>query len=170
MLRLYCQYHDDVFRHCVHRLFDRHAAEDVTAEIFLKIVEHLHRFNGDERQLRPWIYRIATNSINNHLRKTVQRRGLRQRLIQRSRYHAEGQPEPPKENLVLLKDALLSLKPRYQTIITLRFFENRRSKEIAQMLGCTPGTARSQLARAVAQLRKKLTAAGALGSEGDRHE
>ena len=56
----------------------------------------------------------------------------------------------------LLKVAMLALKPRYQTIITLRFFENLKLTEIAEVLGCNPGTVRSQLSRALAKLRKKM--------------
>jgi RNA polymerase sigma factor (sigma-70 family) len=56
----------------------------------------------------------------------------------------------------LLREAMLALKPRYQTIITLRFFENLKLTEIAEVLGSSAGTVRSQLARALAKLRKKI--------------
>ena len=59
-----------------------------------------------------------------------------------------------------LKNAMFALKPKYQTIITLRFFENLKLTEIAEVLDCSPGTIRSQLARALAKLKKKLTAVG----------
>jgi RNA polymerase sigma-70 factor (ECF subfamily) len=160
-LRLYRRYYDDVFRYCVHRLFDRHAAEDVTAEVFLKIVESLDRFEGrDEDQLRTWVYRIATNAINGHVRKTLRRRGLLRRFAQPGSCDTVDPPGGPDERIGSLKAALLGLKPRYQTVITLRFFENLKPIEIAETLGSSPGTVRSQLARAIEQLRMKLTAAG----------
>ena len=55
-----------------------------------------------------------------------------------------------------MREAVLSLKPRYQTIITLRFFEKLKFVEIAEVLDSSPGTIRSQLARALAKLRKVL--------------
>ena len=64
--------------------------------------------------------------------------------------------EESSEKLALLKQAMLALKPRYQTIITLRFFENMKLIEIAEVLGSSPGTVRSQLSRALAKLRKQL--------------
>jgi len=70
----------------------------------------------------------------------------------------------------LLKEAVLALKPRYQTIITLRFFENMKLNEIAEVLGGSPGTVRSQLARALAMLRKKLAAELMGKSEVDENE
>ena len=60
------------------------------------------------------------------------------------------------DKLALLKEAVFSLKPRYQTIITLRFFEKLKLTEIAEVLASSPGTIRSQLARALAKLRKIL--------------
>jgi len=60
------------------------------------------------------------------------------------------------KKLALLKQAVFTLRPRYQTIITLRFFENMKLTEIAGLLGTSPGTVRSQLSRALAKLRKKI--------------
>jgi len=62
--------------------------------------------------------------------------------------------------LTILKRAMLTLRPRYQTIITLRFFEDMKLTEIAEVLGSSPGTIRSQLARALAKLRKKMLPSG----------
>ena len=60
------------------------------------------------------------------------------------------------EKLAVLRQAILTLKPRYQTIIALRFFENLKLTEIAEVLGSSPGTVRSQLSRALAKLKKKI--------------
>jgi RNA polymerase sigma-70 factor (ECF subfamily) len=166
-VRLYRRYYDDVFRYCVHRLFERHTAEDVTSEVFLKVVEHWSRFDGrDEQQFRGWLYRIAGNAINSHLRKMGSRQRLLQRLDRPSEFTDATAEEPEAERLALLKTVMLALKPRHQTIITLRFFENFKLTEIAEVLGCSPGTARSRLMRAVAQVRKKLRATGAFSRNG----
>ena len=61
--------------------------------------------------------------------------------------------------LELLQKAIFELKPKYKTIITLRFFENLKLTEIAEVLSSRPGTVRSQLARALEKLRKKLGSA-----------
>jgi RNA polymerase sigma-70 factor (ECF subfamily) len=170
-VRLYRRYYDNVFRYCMHRLFDRHAAEDLTAEVFLKIVEHFERFGGrDERQLRHWIYRIATNAVNGHLRKTRRRRSLLRRFAGSGPDSTADPPEPLDGTVAQLKAAMHGLRTRYQTILTLRFFENLKPNEIAETLGCSPATVRSQLARAITQLRRKLTAAGVLDPGDDRDE
>ncbi|MHC4483295.1 MAG: RNA polymerase sigma factor [Planctomycetota bacterium] len=156
-VQLYRSHYDAVFRYCVHRLFERQLAEDVTSEVFLKVIENINGFKGNEKQFRCWLYRIATNTVNNHLRKTARRN----RLLKFAREHSNSQDADcvvPTDKLTLLREAVFTLKPRYQTIITLRFFENMKLTEIAEVLGSSPGTVRSQLTRALAKLRKVLVA------------
>jgi RNA polymerase sigma-70 factor (ECF subfamily) len=154
-VRLYRRHYDAVFRYCVHRLFERQAAEDVTSEVFLKVVENIESFKGDKQQFRNWLYRIATNAVNNYLRKTARRNRLLKVACEQANSPVADCGESA-DKLALLKEAVFVLKPRYQTIITLRFFENLKLTEIAEVFGSSPGTVRSQLARALAKLRKKL--------------
>ena len=154
-VQLYRRHYDEIFRYCAHRLFDRIAAEDVTSEVFLKMVEKFHSFRGTDVQFRNWLYRIATNAVNNHLRKTERRKVLIKTASEQASNHM-GDCQESSKGLVLLRKAMLALKPRYQTIITLRFFENMKLVEIAEVLGSSPGTVRSQLTRALAKLRKKM--------------
>ena len=158
-MRLYRRHYDVIFRYCAHRLFDRAAAEDVTSEVFLKMVENFHRFRGTEAQFRNWLYRIATNAVNHHFRRMNRRNRLLRAACEQTNNQASDCEELP-DKLALLKEAMLSLKPRYQTIITLRFFENLKLTEIAEVLGSSPGTVRSQLARALAKLRAKMNSGG----------
>jgi RNA polymerase sigma-70 factor (ECF subfamily) len=158
---LYRRHYDAIFKYSVHRLFDRHIAEDITSQVFLTVVEKFHSFEGEsEQQFRNWLYTIATNAINSHLRKSARRKGLLKALFV-SRVNTTTRLEHTEHNsIAVLKQAMHTLKPRYQTIITLRFFENLKLTEIADVLGCSPGTIRSQLSRALTRLRKKLAAAG----------
>jgi RNA polymerase sigma-70 factor (ECF subfamily) len=157
--RLYRRHYDAVFRYCVHRLFERQAAEDVTSAIFLKLVEKFGDFKGNEHQFRNWLYKIATNAVNDYLRRAERRRKLVKfagdEFSSRTADCTDSQ-DVNADKLALLKEAMLTLRPRYQTIITLRFFENLKLTEIGEVLGSNPGTVRSQLARALAKLRKKI--------------
>ena len=155
-VQLYRRHYDAVFRYCVHRLFERQAAEDVTSQVFLKVVENLSHFKGTERQFCNWLYRIATNAVNDHLRRAVRRQTLLKVACEEANSQDVNCKDVPDERLAVLWEAVLSLKPRYQTIITLRFFENLKLTEIAEVLGSSSGTIRSQLARALVKLHKKL--------------
>ncbi len=160
--QLYLMYYDGVFRYCVRRLFDGHAAEDVTSTVFFKVMHHLSSFDGAATDFRSWLLRIATNAVNDYLRDAQRRTQLIQKAVVTTRaasVFVVDCDDKLLERKALLKEALLSLKPKYQTVITLRFFENMKLTEIAACLGKKPSTVRSWLSRGTARLRKKLDAA-----------
>lgn len=159
--QLYLANYDNVFRYCVRRLFDGHAAEDVTSTVFFKVMHHLGSFDGSETDFRSWLLRIATNAVNDYLRDAKRRTDLFQKVTKEARRESDVVIDIDDEQIerkALLKKAMLSLKPRYQTVITMRFFENMKLTEIAACLGKKPSTVRSWLSRATAKLRKKLDA------------
>lgn len=160
--RLYLMHYDNVFRYCVRRLFDRHSAEDVTSTVFFKVMHNLDSFDGTTIAFRSWLLRIATNAVNDHLRDARRRTEGIGKVLKNSRAESDLAVDCDQELLerkIMLKQAVLSLKPKYQTVITLRFFENMKLTEIAACLGKKPSTVRSWLSRATAKLRKKLDAA-----------
>lgn len=165
--RLYLRHYDAVFGYCVHRLFDRHAAEDVTSQVFLSMVQGFGKFEGDERQFRNWLYKIATNAVNEHLRKTGRRNTILTWFLWWSGEEAgdDVQAGEPADNRENLKKAILTLKPKEQAIVTMRFFENLKTEEIAEVFGESPATVRSRLSRAIEKLRNHITYAQANGRE-----
>ncbi|MEJ2649766.1 MAG: sigma-70 family RNA polymerase sigma factor [Sedimentisphaerales bacterium] len=163
--RLYRMHYERVFRYCSRRLFNRHTAEDVTSTVFFRVMRTISTFEGNSNDFRKWLYRISTNAVNDHL-KTAKRRAdaiknAAQEHNRRGVSAAEQDKEVHERNLVV-KQALLSLKPKYQTVITLRFFEKMKLTEIAVILGQNQATIRSQLARALSKLRKELRTASRL--------
>ena len=160
--QLYLLHYNDVFHYCVRRLFDRHHAEDVTSTVFLKVMHNLSSFDGKVNDFRNWLLRIATNAVNDHLRKSKRRADVIQSVVRNTRAESDfviTSNDKLLEKKALLKQAILSLKPKYQTVITLRFFENMKLTEIAACLGKNPSTVRSWLWRATEKLRKKLNTA-----------
>lgn len=160
--KLYLLHYQDVFYYCVRRLFDRHSAEDVTSIVFFKVMHNLGFFDGRATDFRSWLFRIATNAVNDHLRSAKRRAHVVEKAVIHMRAKSVFVIDCDEELLekkALLKQALLSLKPKYQTVITLRFFENMKLTEIAACLGKKPSTVRSWLQRATVKLRNKLDAA-----------
>ena len=163
--RLYRMNYKRVFRYCCRRLFNRHNAEDVTSTVFFRVMRTIHTFEGNYDGFRNWLYRIATNSVNDYLKSSKRQAEIIKNAASR---HGHGQvfackseDELQKKNLAV-KQALLGLKPKYQTVITLRYFEKMKLIEIAEILGRNPATIRTQLARALSKLRKELRAIGHL--------
>jgi RNA polymerase sigma factor (sigma-70 family) len=156
--QLYRRHYDAVFRYCTHRLFDRHLAEDVTSTVFLDVVKNFYKFTGDERQFRNWLYTIATAAVNDHLRRKFRWENLLP-WVSRENHQITNETaanDVSDRRFAVLKEAMLSLQPKYQTIITLRFFENLKFDQIAEVLGASSGTVRSQLTRGLVKLREKM--------------
>ena len=152
---LYRRHYDALFRYCVHRLFDRHLAEDITSQVFLRVIEKYNTFRGNEQQFKGWLFVIATNFINEHLRKAVVHKNA-QKYLKENPKKQNNDIEDKAAKLESLKNAILSLKPKHQTIITLYYFEKMKCAEIGEIVGASTATVRSQLSRGVEKLRKKM--------------
>jgi RNA polymerase sigma-70 factor (ECF subfamily) len=125
-------------------------------------MHNLGSFDGTTIDFRSWLLRIATNAVNDHLRDVRRRTETIEKVVNNSRAESDIAIDCDQELLerkIILKRALLSLKPKYQTVITLRFFENMKLTEIAACMGKKPSTVRCWLSRATAKLRNKLDAA-----------
>ncbi|MBN2137919.1 MAG: sigma-70 family RNA polymerase sigma factor [Sedimentisphaerales bacterium] len=155
--RLYEMYYEKVFRFCVHRLFYRETAEDVTSTIFLEVARRIRDFRGlTDHDFRSWLYRIAVNQANAYIRKTLRRR----RLLARAADSLGPSPEKGGGDSRLdwprLYAAIMKLKPKHQTLITLRFFEDLPFEQIAEVMEITQSAARVTMHRVLRQLRENL--------------
>ena len=156
---LYRRHYGPVFRYCVHRLFDRSLAEDVTSTVFLRMVENLDRFRGDGEDLRRWLFTVATNAANAFLRKRARRKRL---LAAAAKDLAAAGSHPGRvsddgaERAAELQKAVLTLKPPDQAVVVLRFVEDMKLSEIAAVVGSSPSAVQKRLSRALGRLRAVL--------------
>ncbi len=156
-IELYRRHYDQVFRYCQHRLFDRSTAEDITAIVFVKAMENIYQFNGDDSKFGSWLFRIATNQINSYIKQNRRRNEILQDLSHTApNCYTENDNSQNSQNLLNLKIAISKLKPDYQTVITLRYFEQMKSEDIADIVGCSAATARSRISRGLDKLRKLM--------------
>jgi RNA polymerase sigma-70 factor (ECF subfamily) len=154
---LYELYYDRIFRFCAHRLFNRSTAEDVTSSVFLTVARMMREFKGcTERDFRCWIYTIAANQANAHIRKTVRRRRLLESAMAHRRAEESDAGEWSSLDWPTLYAAIQQLTPEHQTILTLRYFENLDYDEIGRVLQARPATVRVTLHRTLRRLQKVL--------------
>jgi RNA polymerase sigma-70 factor, ECF subfamily len=160
--QLYDAYYSRIFRYCLRRLFIRAVAEDATSEVFLRVASKMRQFSGTtEEDFRRWVYRIATNEVNAHLRRGKRRRDLLESAARASALGADGGSSRPEADIdrldwPALYQAVLCLKPRDQAVVVLRFFEQMSHEQIAEVLGERPGTVRVALSRALEKLRRRF--------------
>jgi RNA polymerase sigma factor (sigma-70 family) len=156
--QLYELYYERIFRFCVHRLFSKEAAEDVTSIIFLEVASRIRSFEGrTEQDFRNWLYAIAANQTNAYIRKASRRKKLLAEAADSMTDVLTGNTSEP--DWPRLYAAILQLKPEHQTIITLRFFENMEYEQIAKILDVREATLRVTLHRILGKLRKYLETA-----------
>jgi len=153
--QLYELYYERIFRFCVHRLFSKETAEDVTSIIFLEVAHRIRSFGGrTEQDFRNWLYAIAANQANAYIRKTSRRKRL---LAEAAGSMTDNTTDNSSElNWPRLYTAILKLNSEHQTIITLRFFENMEYEQIAKILDVREATLRVTLHRILKKLRRHL--------------
>ena len=125
----------------------------------MKMIQKFDMFAGDDTAFRYWLFRVACNEINSYFRQSGRQTRAYEKLQQQyapAEQDAEtdcGEKEDNALKLAFLKQAIGTLKPGHQDIISLRFFQGLNSKQIGRVLGMKPATVRSQLARALNKLK-----------------
>jgi RNA polymerase sigma factor (sigma-70 family) len=159
---LYDRYYPPILRYCRRRLFVRDVAEDVVSEVFLHVASYLRGFDGStEIDFRRWLFRIASNAVNAHLRQTSRRQELweaaaRSRRLPELERARAALPMFEALDWPAVYQAILEMEPREQTILTLRFFGDLPHEEIAAVVGVNAGAVRTALSRALDRLRARF--------------
>ncbi len=135
---------------------------DLLQEVMLKVHRSLGSFREDA-QFKTWIYRIAVNRAISFLRRRRVRSLFRERVL---RERAAGAAEPPgSDTLELLIEAqerqrvaqaIERLPARQRATVHLRIVEGETYAAIAEIMGCSVGTAKANFHHAVKRLRKEL--------------
>jgi len=156
--RLYELYYERIFQFCVHRLFNKEIAEDITSTVFLEVARGIRTFKGRTVQdFQNWLYAIAANQANANIRKTSRRKKLLTEAAgSMTASAAEGTDKSSEPDWPRLYTAILKLKPQHQTIVTLRFFENLKYEQLAKILNVKEATVRVTLHRILNELRSHL--------------
>ena len=150
---LFERHHARIYNFCHRMTGNQAASEDLVQEAFMRALKYRQSFRGDADFL-PWLYRLARNVCNDYFQKN-------QRFPVAGEELAEGISTEPsalddaqkKEQICLLRQALLSLPLERREVLILSRFEFRNYEEIAQLLGCSVGAVKVRVHRAMNQLR-----------------
>jgi RNA polymerase sigma-70 factor (ECF subfamily) len=147
--------HQERLMYYVHRLVgDAHHARDVLQEIWLDVFRTLGKLQSPDA-FRVWMYRIAHNRAVSHLRRRKLDSEAHERLAEAA---CEGDVSELEllENAELVHAALARLSVVHREVMTLRFLEDMNVAEIARVMDCSEGTAKSRLHYAKNALRRIL--------------
>ena len=152
--QLYHRFAPKVYGICLRFGGNEMEAEDILQNGFIHLFSNLDQFRF-EGNLEAWVKRIFVNTAINHYKKNL-------------KFSQEVELEHACEDVTNLEDALSMISTKellemiqrlpigYRTVFNLYVIEDYQHKEIAQMLGISEGTSKSQLNRAKSMIRRML--------------
>jgi len=153
---LYDAYVQAIYRYVSYRVESDQVAQDLTAEVFLRMVQGLPRFKDSGAPLGAWLFRIAATQIADHYRQRH-----RVTAAQLSDNQLSEGTDPfgsleDEEERAQLRQALGSLPEEYQTLLILRFMQQLPHNEVAAILKKSEPAIRVMQHRALKALAKAL--------------
>jgi len=155
---LYERYIDRIFNYVYYRTGNLHDAEDLTARVFQRAMNHIKNYTDRGVPFSAWLYRIAHNLVANWHRD----RSRRQEIPINDVPILPSKGDHPERNLVRSQeeDALLRLirrlPPERQNLLILKFVENMSNAEIGAIMGRSEGAVKSLYHRTLLALRDQI--------------
>jgi RNA polymerase sigma-70 factor (ECF subfamily) len=158
---LYLMHFDRIYSYLQMTVGNRHDAEDLTNQTFVKMLESIERFQWRKVPISAWLFRIAHNLAMDHFRAN-------------RRWQPEEEPPEPEDSAELSaedeafhsigRQSMLAmiegLSEDQQQVLTLKFVFNFPNGDVATILGKTEGAVKSLQHRALASLQRELAKTG----------
>lgn len=143
-------------------LRDEYEAQDVVQEIYVTIYKNLAELD-DPQSFKKWANRIAWHAAVSHIREMGIRNGERRDGAELTEdISDEKDPIAELEQHSAVMQAVDTLEPGIRAVVLMKYFQNLKEKEIAEIVGIPVGTVKSRLSNAKKQLSEKLTGVYAL--------
>ncbi|MBA3687346.1 MAG: sigma-70 family RNA polymerase sigma factor [Chloroflexi bacterium] len=161
--RIFTEYSAPIYNYVLRMVGDPDRAADIAQDTFIKAYRKLDTLT-DASSTRSWLYRIATNTAIDEMRR---RRNVVRLDADEDRpvEQADGGPGPETQVLSGLMDerisrALLHLKPNHRQCLILSDVEDMSAVQIGEVMGMSNGAVRVLLCRARGEMRRRLAAEG----------
>ena len=151
---LYEHFVDRIYGYIYRRTGDVTLTQDITSETFEIALSKINKFSWQGSSFITWLYRIARNQMIQHHRK--------QRFLSLVGFNRSDNLPNSEESLLIseqnekLYSAFSQLRSGDKEVISLRFFEELSSEEVAEILGCSKQNLYLRLHRALKRLRKQI--------------
>jgi RNA polymerase sigma factor (sigma-70 family) len=158
-ISLYDAYFSRVYNYIRYRSTDADTADDLTAIVFEKALYNFHRFQPDRGPFGPWLFGIARNIVNSHLR-------IHRRQLTTSLEDLDNQPDDhhlPEASLIIaetsteLLASLDALNERERDLLSLKFAARLTNRRIAEITELSETNVSVIIYRALKKLRRQLS-------------
>ena len=155
---LYLIHFDRIYGYLHVSVGNRHDAEDLTTQTFLKMLEKIGSFKWQSAPFSAWLFRIAHNLAMDHFR--ARRRWQPEEEVPEPPAH-EAEPSAELEAMRTIgRESMLKLiehlSPEQQQVLTLKFVFNLPNAEVAAILDKSEGAIKSLQHRALVSLQKQI--------------
>jgi RNA polymerase sigma-70 factor (ECF subfamily) len=153
LAEIYDTFSGKLYNYIYHRTGDSAAAEDLTGEVFVRMIEAIRSDRTWSTSLQGWLYRIAHNLVVDHFRRQSKRDGPELD----ERWMAPVNPTHTFEGLFYsnqLRTAMGFLTEEQQQVIILKFVEDLSNAQVAEIMGKTEGAIKALQHRGLAALRR----------------
>ena len=159
------QYKGKLFHLAYRMLGNRQEAEDAVQETFMRMYEHLHRYDN-RHKFSTWIYRIATNLCIDRLRRRKAVYSLDAGVAEGDGldgYSMLPSTEPAADEVMILSEtqrhvrkALDELPVKYKAAMALKYYQDMSLQEISDILNIPVATVKTRIHRGREYMRRKL--------------
>ena len=151
--KVYRDYHGKVFGYIRSKINSAQDAEDLAADVFVKVFEKLDSFDESKASLSTWIYTITRNTLTDYFRTRKVFAEIPETLEDGSSVEDDVCNAEMLENLA---NALETLDERERDIIILRFYSGKTLREISSQMGISYAYVKVLQNKAFEKLRKLL--------------
>ncbi|MNO50946.1 RNA polymerase sigma factor SigX [compost metagenome] len=158
LAELFEAYYERIFNYIRYRIDDRYTAEDLTSQVFEKMLAKRSTFRADRSPFEVWLFAIARNTVNDHFRGLRRQRLFSLELFKETQSTQKG-PESmtiARESEDDLTNALQALKTKERHIVALKFGAGLKNVEIAQLLDISESNVGVMLFRVMKKLKLEL--------------
>lgn len=145
-------YSDMVMRIAYQNCFNKSDSEDITQEVFIRLLENAEHIKEDEGYLKAWLIRVTVNLCRDYNKSSWYKKV--------KRFDGNESEIPWEMEELQLWEELSQLKPVYRNVIYLYYYEGYKTSEIARILKLRENTVSSHLTRARKKLRTILEGEG----------
>ncbi len=153
---LFDRYHKRIFNFLARMASDREAAEDLTQNVFLRLLKYRHTYNP-EMKFQAWIYQMARNAFADHYQQQKQRTPVKMEVEKLNDQLPDIMDAlEQEENEKRLIRALAQLPDDYRELLVLTRFQHLKYEEVAGFLNMTVANVKVKVHRAIGQLRENV--------------
>ncbi|MEP2023574.1 MAG: sigma-70 family RNA polymerase sigma factor [Reichenbachiella sp.] len=151
------EYQERIYWHIRKMVIDHDDADDLVQDVFIKVWNNIHKFREDS-SLYTWIYRIATNECLNFLKKKRTKFFLPINDVanELSTKLDESSPISGEEIQMKLQKALLKLPDKQRLVFNMKYFEEMKFREIAEITKTSEGALKASYHLAVKKIEQNI--------------